>query len=57
MSSSKDLAFKDWQKKIKDELGKTEWITVYAQDNEIKDVDQLWKHFERYKSWVDELLK
>jgi hypothetical protein len=22
-----------------------------------KDIDQLWKHFERYKTWVDELLK
>ena len=22
-----------------------------------KDIDQLWKHFERYKFWVDELLK
>lgn len=22
-----------------------------------KDIDQLWKHFERYKTWADELLK
>ena len=22
-----------------------------------KDIDALWKHFERYKAWVDELLK
>lgn len=22
-----------------------------------KDIDQLWRHFERYKTWVDELLK
>lgn len=22
-----------------------------------KDIDALWKHFERYKTWVDELLK
>ncbi len=22
-----------------------------------KDIDQLWKHFERYKTWVDVLLK
>lgn len=34
------MFFKDWQDKIKNELGKTEWITVYAQDNAIKDVDQ-----------------
>ncbi len=36
----KDLLFQDWQDKIKDELGTTEWITVFAQDNAIKDVDQ-----------------
>ena len=22
-----------------------------------KDIDSLWKHFDRYKAWVDELLK
>jgi hypothetical protein len=35
-----DLTFKDWQDKIKGELGKTEWITVYSNDGTIHDVEQ-----------------
>ena len=35
-----DLTFKDWQDKIKGDLGKTEWITVFSREGEIMDADQ-----------------
>jgi len=36
----KDLTFQDLQKEIKDNLGKTEWITVFSNTSAHKDVDK-----------------
>lgn len=36
----KDYLFNDWKEKIKNQLGKTEWVTICAQEGAIKNVDQ-----------------
>ncbi len=35
-----DLTFKDWQDKIKGDLGKTEWVTVFSSEGNLSDADQ-----------------
>ena len=36
----KDLTFQDWHDKIKGNLGKTEWITVFSESSAHHDIDQ-----------------
>lgn len=37
---SKDFEFKDWEEKIANKIGKSEWLKVFALDNAFDDVDQ-----------------
>jgi len=38
--SETDLTFKDWIEKIKNELGKTEWITVFSLSSTNSEIDR-----------------